>query len=167
MGELLIRTARNGDEDRMAAFMGVLCAEAPDTVTRRSPPTPEDQSQFLNSVGEAERAFILLATDGDEVIGLLNLWAGSKPETRHCGSFGMSVTAERRRQGIGRRLLQAAIDQALLWDGFCRIELEVAAWNAPAIHLYEQLGFRHEGRKAKAMNIRGEPEDTLIMARTW
>jgi RimJ/RimL family protein N-acetyltransferase len=47
------------------------------------------------------------------------------------------------------------------------LELEVAAWNAPAISLYEHMDFRQEGRKAMAVNIRGKPEDTLIMARTW
>ena len=109
----------------------------------------------------------MLALDDNEVVGLLDLWAGGQPETRHSGSFGMSVIAERRNHGIGRRLLHAAIEQALLWNGFCRLELEVAAWNAPAIHLYEQFGFNHEGRKVKAVNIRCEPEDTLVMARTW
>ena len=167
MSRLEIRLAGEGDEHQMAAFMGALCAEAPDTVTRRPAPTPEDQRQFVESAGQAERAFILLALDGDEVIGLLDLWAGGKPETRHAASFSMCVAAERRNQGVGRRLLQAAMERALLWDGFRRLELEVAAWNAPAIRLYEKLGFRHEGRKVKAVNIRGEPEDTLIMARIW
>jgi RimJ/RimL family protein N-acetyltransferase len=162
-----IRRARQGDEHQMAVFMGAMCAEAPDTVTRRPAPTPDDQRQFLEQAEGAERAFVLLALDGEEVVGLLDLWAGGKPETRHAASFGMCVAAERRNQGVGRRLLQAAIQQALLWEGFRRIELEVAAWNGPAIRLYEQLGFGHEGRKVKAVNIRGEPEDTLIMARTW
>jgi RimJ/RimL family protein N-acetyltransferase len=167
VGKVEIRAAKQGDEHQMAAFMGVLCAEAPDTVTRRSAPTPEEQRQFLEQAETAERAFILLALNGDEVVGLLDMWAGGKPETRHAASFGMCVAAGMRNQGIGRRLLQAAIEQALRWEGFCRIELEVAAWNSPAIRLYEQLGFDHEGRKVKAVNIRGEPEDTLIMARTW
>lgn len=167
MDAIQVRAAVAGDAERMAAFMATLCAEAPDTVTRRPPPSPQDQREFLERAEKAERAFILLALDGDEVVGLIDLWAGVKPETRHAASFGMSVIAARRNQGIGRRLLQAAIDRALLWEGFCRLELEVAAWNAPAIRLYEQLDFRQEGRKAKAVNIRGQPEDTLIMARTW
>lgn len=167
MGKVQVRRATDGDEYQMATFMGALSIEAPDTVTRRLPPTPEDQRQFLEAARKAERAFILLALDGDEVVGQLDLWAGGKPETRHAASFGMCVAAGRRNQGIGRQLLQAAIEQALLWDGFRRIELEVASWNGPAIRLYEQLGFSHEGRKVKAVNLRGEPEDTLIMARTW
>jgi len=167
MDPIQVRAAVPGDEDRMAAFMRALCTEAPDTVTRRSPPSLQDQREFIERAGKAERAFILLALQGDEVIGLLDLWAGGKPETRHAASFGMSVVAERRNQGVGRRLLEAAIEQALIWEGFRRIELEVAAWNAPAIRLYERLGFNHEGRKVKAVSIRGEPEDTLIMARTW
>ena len=99
MDNVEVRAARLGDEHRMAAFMGVICAEAPDTVTRRPAPTPEDQRQFLESAGSAERAFILLALDDEEVVGLLDLWAGGKPETRHTASFGMCVAAERRNQG--------------------------------------------------------------------
>jgi RimJ/RimL family protein N-acetyltransferase len=64
-------------------------------------------------------------------------------------------------------LLRAAIDEARGWPGFCRIELEVAPWNAPAVALYERLGFLHEGRKIKALDLRGRPEDMLIMALTW
>lgn len=167
MENIVVRRARQGDEGCMAAYMTALSAEAPDTVTRREPPSANDQLRFLERAEQVERAFILLAFDGAEVVGLLDLWAGSKPETRHSAAFGMSVKAGRRGQGIGRHLLKTAIDYALLWEGFCRLELEVAAWNAPAIHLYEELGFKHEGRKLKALNLRGLPEDTLIMARTW
>lgn len=41
------------------------------------------------------------------------------------------------------------------------------AWNAPAIALYESLGFKLEARMAKAINLRGTPEDMLLMALTW
>ena len=39
--------------------------------------------------------------------------------------------------------------------------------NAPAIALYESLGFVLEGRMIKAVNLRGPPEDMLLMALTW
>ena len=78
MDKVEVRAARQGDEHRMATFMGMLCAEAPDTVTRRPVPTPEDQRQFLENAFKAERAFILLAVDGDEVVGLLDFSGGQQ-----------------------------------------------------------------------------------------
>ena len=57
--------------------------------------------------------------------------------------------------------------QARGWPDFCRLELECVPWNAPAIRLYESLGFEHEGRRVKGVNLRGTPEDMLLMALTW
>lgn len=162
-----VRAATEADADRMVTYMSALTAEAPDTITRRPPPSSDDQRQFVRRAESAERAFILLAMQNDEVLGLLDLWAGGTPETRHSARFGMSVAKARRNRGVGRQLVGAAVERALAWDGFCRLELEVAAWNMPAIHLYERLDFKLEGRKCKAVNIRGLPEDTLVMARTW
>ena len=41
------------------------------------------------------------------------------------------------------------------------------AWNTGAIALYESLGFVLEARMKYAMNLRGRPEDMLLMALTW
>ena len=41
------------------------------------------------------------------------------------------------------------------------------AWNTAGIRLYEGLGFVIEARKTKAINLRGRPEDMLLMALTW
>lgn len=164
---IFVRSATQDGGDRMAVFMSALSAEAPDTIGRRPAPTADEERAFVRRAENAERAFILLAFDADEVIGLLDLWAGSTAETRHSASFGMSVTKARRNRGVGRRLLKFATNQALTWKGFCRLELEVTAWNASAIHFYESFGFSVEGRKVKSMNIRGSPENSLLMARTW
>ena len=40
-------------------------------------------------------------------------------------------------------------------------------WNTGAIALYEALGFQMEGRKRKAVNLRGRPEDEFLMALVW
>jgi RimJ/RimL family protein N-acetyltransferase len=79
----------------------------------------------------------------------------------------MSVARRWRGRGVGRKLLAAAIDETRQWPGFCRIELECVAWNQPGVRLYESLGFVLEARKTKAVNLRGRPEDMLLMALTW
>ena len=45
-----------------------------------------------------------------------------------------------RRRGAGRALVTALLDYARA-NGFCRVTLEVRISNAPAIALYESLGF--------------------------
>ncbi|MDB5451763.1 MAG: hypothetical protein JWO33_341 [Caulobacteraceae bacterium] len=167
LSDVIIRNASEQDADAMAAYMAALSAEELDTVTRRPPPSVDDERAFVRKAQGAERAFILLAFCGGELVGLLDLWARGAPEFRHCGHFGMSVAKEWRGKGVGRRLLNVALRDALAWEGFCRLELEVTPWNTPAIRLYESLGFKVEARKAKAANFRGSPEEVILMARTW
>jgi RimJ/RimL family protein N-acetyltransferase len=164
---ILIRPAQTDDAAAMVGYMTALTAEGLDTVSLRAPPTLEDQRDWVLRAKLSERILILLATREDQVIGMLDLSAGLDAEDRHAGRFGMSVAKAWRGRGVGRRLLTAAISEAQGWPGFCRIELDCAPWNAPAVALYESLGFVIEGRRRKALNLRGGPEDMLLMALVW
>jgi RimJ/RimL family protein N-acetyltransferase len=164
---LVIRSAREDDAEAMVAYMAGLTAEGLDTISVRFPPSLEDEREFVLRSKVSERILILLAFAGEELVGMLDLSAGQRPSDRHAGRFGMSVAKAWRGQGIGRRLLAAAIDETKGWPGFCRIELECAPWNEAAIALYESLGFVLEARRRKALNLRGRPEDMLLMALTW
>jgi RimJ/RimL family protein N-acetyltransferase len=113
------------------------------------------------------RAFSLLAVDQERIVGMLDLKAGKWSANRHAGSFGMSLLSGYRGRGLGRRLLQAALDEVRSWEGFGRLELEVAAWNRPAISLYERFGFTVEGVKKGAFARCGVKEDMLMMALVW
>ena len=57
----------------------------------------------------------------------------------------IAVSPERRREGIGRGLLQHFLDQARM-NGINRAHLEVRAGN-PAIHMYRRAGFEPIGRR--------------------
>jgi putative acetyltransferase len=162
-----IRHAEVADAAAMAAYMAALMAEAPDTISRRPDPSVDEERAWITATAADDRALILVATCGQAVIGLLDLSADERPAYRHAARFGMSVGRAWRGQGVGRRLLQAAIAEARAWPGLCRIELECVPWNAAGLALYERLGFRIEARKAKAINLRGQPEDLLLMALVW
>ena len=164
---ITIRQATIDDARAMVAYLADLVGEGLDTIALRTAPRLEDQREFIERARLADSAAIWLAVRGVVVVGLLDLWGGARADTRHLGRVGLSVARDFRGQGLGRRLLQAAINQARDWPGFCRLELECVPWNAPAIGLYESLGFLHEGRRIKAVNLRGSPEDMLLMALTW
>jgi RimJ/RimL family protein N-acetyltransferase len=164
---LVIRPAQTGDAEAMVAYMTALTDEGLDTISVRVAPTLEDEREFVLRSKLSERILILLAFAGEEMVGMLDLSAGQRPSDRHAGRFGMSVAKAWRSKGVGRKLLAAAIEETKGWPGFCRIELECAPWNAPAIALYESLGFKLEATRRKALNLRGRPEDMLLMALTW
>jgi ribosomal-protein-alanine N-acetyltransferase len=76
----------------------------------------------------------------------------------------LAVAPAYRRQGIARALTEAALGLAA--PSASSMFLEVAADNAGAIALYEQLGFATIGRRARYYARRsGDGADALVMRR--
>jgi len=77
----------------------------------------------------------------------------------------LAVLEEARGQGLGRHLLEAAIDRARA-AGARRVHLEVAADNAPAHKLYRDAGFVETGRREGYYPRRGGAAmDAVCLAR--
>lgn len=76
----------------------------------------------------------------------------------------IAVLPARRREGVGRELLLAAMDIARR-SGAAKMHLEVAADNAPARRLYESAGFEKVGARAKYYARRdGARTDAVLYA---
>jgi GNAT superfamily N-acetyltransferase len=87
---------------------------------------------------------VLLARHGDEILGCVAL----EPEGDD-GAFELSkmaVAPAAQGHGLGRRLLEAAIARAREL-GATSLFLGSNRRLAPAVHLYEALGFRHVARE--------------------
>ena len=69
-----------------------------------------------------------------------------------------------RRCGIARRLVEQLMEELKQQGNYC-LSLEVRASNAPAIALYEKLGFSQVGRRPKY--YRNPREDALILRKEW
>lgn len=74
----------------------------------------------------------------DYVIRPANAYA---PEQRYCYVKELGVAQAYRRQGIGRKLMLWVQEEAAR-RGLNRVELDVWAFNAGALSLYEELGFK-------------------------
>lgn len=162
-----IRDVTPDDAEALVAYVAALVAEDTGTITLRQAPTLEQEHEFIARSAAAERAFVLVAVDGERIVGMLDLQAGERDFNRHVGRFGMSVAQDWRGKGLGRAILERAIAKTREWPGFCRIELEVLPHNVAGIRLYESLGFVPEARKTKAVVLRDAPEDLLTMALVW
>lgn len=85
------------------------------------------------------------------------------PQHRSAG-FRIALAAERL---AGRGYGREAARRLLAWGfdhlGLHRVGLEVFAFNARAIHVYETLGFRHEGRLREVLWQDGAWHDALVM----
>jgi ribosomal protein S18 acetylase RimI-like enzyme len=71
-----------------------------------------------------------------------------RPAMQHSGVLGMGLLPEYRGRGLGRRLMERALEASRVF-GLSRIELSVREDNARAAALYAKLGFAVEGRKRR------------------
>ncbi len=76
--------------------------------------------------------------------------------------FGMYVSPEYRRQGVGTMLLEKVISQARAL-GLRQINLSVTSANEAPVRLYESVGFERYGLEKDAMRIGEEYYDAAYM----
>ncbi len=108
----------------------------------------------------------LVACVEDEVVGNLGVHTfPHQPRRRHVGQLGMAVRDDWQGKGVGTALMRAAIDLADKWLNLTRLEFEVFVDNAPAIRLYEKLGFSIEGTMVDFAFRDGQYVDSHSMAR--
>jgi RimJ/RimL family protein N-acetyltransferase len=67
-------------------------------------------------------------------------------------------------RGYGTEATRLILDHAFDVVGLNRVELEVYDFNPRARHVYEKVGFIHEGTKRKALYWDGRWVDTHLMA---
>ena len=102
----------------------------------------------------------LVALDGATVVGYI----GSQSVGDEADMMNVAVHPDYRRRGIARELVMGLV-AALGEKGVHSLALEVRASNAPAIALYEQLGFTQVGRRPNY--YRNPKEDALILRKEW
>lgn len=126
--------------------------EALDAVAQRLAPSP-DSAVF----GGFDAAGALL--------GLVGLGRERMLKLRHKGIiWGMVVTPEARRRGLGRALMQAAIAAAREVPGLLQLNLCVNAHNTAALQLYQAQGFVPFGREPAAILVDGVLHEEVLMA---
>lgn len=125
-------------------------------------PAKESTAAFIRSNIEHDHPQFVAEADG-KVVGWCDVMPARANTTHsHCGTLGIGILPAFRGQGLGRRLMTAAIDKARA-KGLTRIELTVRTDNLNAIALYKKLGFEMEGTKKNAVRVDGAYEDLYFM----
>jgi putative acetyltransferase len=116
------------------------------------------------ALAEENRHWLVAIRPPDgRVLGYLYLdWGHGR--WRRIASLVMAVHDDAAGQGVGRKLLEAAIHTGFQYLDLQRIELEVYTDNHAAIHLYEKAGFVHEGTKRRNAIRNGVHVDGHMMA---
>jgi ribosomal-protein-alanine N-acetyltransferase len=102
----------------------------------------------------------LVAVDGDRVAGYI----GSQTVLGWADMMNLCVSPDYRRQGLGEQLT-AELERQLRENRVECLTLEVRVSNAPAIALYEKLGFVQVGKRPRYYE---KPrEDALILRKEF
>ena len=125
-------------------------------------PGIEQFRPFVEDVIRQGHAQFAASSDG-EVVGWCDVLPRGRPIYAHVGVLGMGLLPPFRGQGIGRRLIEKALDAARSL-GLSRIELTVRQDNLSAIALYEKTGFVAEGVQRNAIKLDGQHANLVMMA---
>ncbi len=111
---------------------------------------------FAERLRQTQDKWTIGAFSGKRLVGIVTLVRDSSLKGRHKASvFGMYVSPNSRRQGIGRELLARAVEVANGFRGLKQIHLDVVSSNRPALRLYEATGFVAYGEEPRALFVNG------------
>ena len=144
--------ARSADDVRIETYSG------PRDNLRRLFELAEDSAAELDSYIDAGR--VLVATSGGEIIGHLQLTGTGDP--RQAEIKNMAVREARQGQGVGRRLIQAAVDLVAA-EAVTTILVATAAADIGNLRFYQRQGFRMRSVERDAFTpATGYPPGLLI-----
>jgi ribosomal protein S18 acetylase RimI-like enzyme len=159
MSGVAIRAATAADDPALAALDQLTWSWA----SSPAPAPPPGTRFFAPGAGRPED--VLVAESAGAVVGYLHLAPPTPvPSNRHVLMIrGLVVDPARRGEGIGRRLVDAAVAEARARSAR-RITVRVLAPNTAARGLYETAGFVVEGVLRAEFLLEGRYVDDVLMA---
>ena len=115
---------------------------------------------YLARVLDAKQPYFVAAGAG-RVVGWCDVTPARGDVHAHIGVLGMGVASDWRGQGIGARLIEAALEASS--ELFEQVELHVFASNERARALYRKAGFVEQGCRRGGRKHAGLYDDDIIM----
>ena len=109
---------------------------------------------------------ILGAFEDGELVGCVGYYRESYTKIRHKAAiWGMYVAPEQRGRGVGRALMEGALQRIGRLRGVEQVHLAIWAGNRAARALYGSLGFRRTGieRRAAKLGRRYLDDETMVL----
>jgi ribosomal protein S18 acetylase RimI-like enzyme len=127
--------------------------------------TERDERKFVNRIIAGRRTgdeISLAAFDGGRMVGHCHVSRRKQRDVRHTGVYGISILDGYRGVGIGTRLTEEVLREAL-GMGVWLVELEVMGTNKGGLRLYEKMGFQKAGVIPNKVLRKGRPIDIVVM----
>lgn len=164
--DIVIRHVRRDDVERLMSFMNIISKEQTFITFQGEQMTLEEESRYVEDFihkAENHRNVKLLVFHGDSLIGVADVTSKDRVET-HVGVFGLIIAKDWRKKGIGRFLMEKALEEAqknIL--GLKIITLGVFANNPIAKAMYKGLGFVEYGLLPRGIQHKRELVDHIYM----
>lgn len=137
-----VRRADYGRPSDARAIVALLDAYASDPAGGGEPLSDFARSRLVPELASRPHAFSVLAFDGEAAVGLVNCIEGFS--TFKClplvNVHDVAVLSSHRGRGIAEAML-AEVERLARERGACKLTLEVLSGNAPAMRLYQRVGF--------------------------
>jgi putative acetyltransferase len=161
-----LRAAEPADAPALVALAEAVGAEPEGwLIAENSWRSAGEERRYLKALRRYAHAAVFVAEADGEIVARLSLARDSHPASYHVADLGLMVDARYRRQGVGRALLEQAVEWARA-SGVRKLELHVFPHNEAAIRLYETTGFVREGYR-KAHYRRGVSYVDAILMAYW
>lgn len=126
-----------------------------DTVEEHSRGSQAEWAGKLRDGGD--RFMIFGAFDGADIAGMVGLYRNERIKRSHAAHiWGMFVGEAYRRTGMGRALLDRAVQAAREMEGVRVVKLSVIATQEEARRMYVSAGFRSWGREPGSLHVGDE-----------
>ena len=109
-----------------------------------------------------QRCWVAIAADGN-IVGDVELKGSSLTSELHRCELGIGIERPSRGGGLGRRLMETAIEFARGVETLAWVDLRVFAHNAPGRALYRSVGFVEVGTLADRFRIDGQSIGDVMM----
>ena len=121
--------------------------------------------QRLADDAKSDLDFMLGAFENDVLVGVAGCHRERFIKQRHIASiWGVYVSLEYRRRGLGRELCLAAIERASTWPDLECLWLDVTTSNQRARALYVSCGFKSVATKPRSLRVGDRYYDEELMA---
>ena len=163
-----LRAAQPEDAAAMLEYLRVTAGETPYLL--REPDevdmSTEQEADFIRGMRDNPRALMLLALVDGDCAGCCSVMPiGTRSRVRHRCEVAIALYQKYCGLGLGRTLLQTAVDTAKT-IGYEQAELSVVRGNDRALRLYAHLGFERCGTLPHTLKYRdGRYADEILMVK--
>lgn len=156
---------RDATEADLPAIVEIYNSTVPTRVSTADtePVSVEDRAGWFREHEPSSRP-LWVTEDGGEIVGWLSLgdFYDGRPAYHATVEIGVYVSPDRRGEGVGRRMVEQAVNRAPEL-GIATLTAGIFAHNAASVRLFEGFGFKTWAHFPEVAELDGEKKDLLVL----